>query len=151
MRSNTSDTVASRARASVLDAPRTDDESHLAESGREYHDSKDIGGHSMAADTIDLDLPTLAATLSQRLHAAGLPVTPDRAVRFAQALSLVGPVSGHQLYWTARAVFVSAHAEQPTFDRVFASVFGCASTGGSPHDYRECQECSGRCHRPHGA
>ena len=151
MRSNTSNTVASRAQASVVDALRMDDESHLAKSGREYHDSKDISGRSMASDTIELDLPTLAVALSQRLHAAGLPVTPDRAVRFAEALSLVGPVSGRQLYWTARAVFVSARAEQPTFDRVFASVFGCASTGGSPHDYRECQECRGRCHRPHGA
>jgi uncharacterized protein with von Willebrand factor type A (vWA) domain len=91
------------------------------------------GRHHMRSNTSNtgasVDLPTLAAVLSQRLHAAGLPVTPDRTVRFAQALRLVGPVSDRQLYWTARAVFVSAHAEQPTFDRVFASVFGCADAG----------------------
>jgi uncharacterized protein with von Willebrand factor type A (vWA) domain len=133
MRSNTSNTGASRAQVSVVGALRRDDESHLAKSGREYRDSKDVGGRSIAADTIELDLPAVAAALSQRLHAAGLPVTPDRAVRFAQALSLVGPVSGRQLYCTARAVFVSAHAEQPTFDRAFASVFSCAHESLKQH------------------
>jgi hypothetical protein len=130
MCSNTSNTGASRAQVSVVGALRMDDESHLAKSGREYRDSEDIGGRSIAADTIELDLPAVAAALSQRLHAAGLPVTPERAVRFAQALSLVGPVSGRQLYWTARAVFVSAHAEQPTFDRAFDSVLSCAHAEG---------------------
>jgi uncharacterized protein with von Willebrand factor type A (vWA) domain len=74
-------------------------------------------------ETLDLDLPAVAAALSQRLHAAGVPVTPGRAANFAQAMTLVGPVSRGRLYCTARAVFVSAHAQLPAFDRVFASVF----------------------------
>ena len=77
-------------------------------------------------DTLDLDLPAMAAALSQRLHAAGVPVTPGRAANFVQAMSLVGPPSRRRLYCTARAVFVSAHAQLPAFDRVFAAVFsGC--------------------------
>jgi uncharacterized protein len=71
----------------------------------------------------EIDLPALATALGQRLRAAGLPSTPERASRFAQALALVGPVSRAQLYWTARSVFVSSQAQLPTFDRVFAAVF----------------------------
>jgi hypothetical protein len=75
-------------------------------------------------EALELDASVLAAGLSQRLHAAGLPVTPERAVNFAQALTLVSPVSRRQLYWTARAIFVSSPAHLLTFDHVFASVFG---------------------------
>lgn len=75
-------------------------------------------------EAIELDVSVLAAALSRRLYAAGLPITPERAVNFAQALTLVSPVSRRQLYWTARAVFVSSPAHLLAFDRVFASVFG---------------------------
>lgn len=70
-----------------------------------------------------IDLPALATALGQRLRSAGIPVTPDQAVRFARAVRLVAPVTRTELYWTARAVFVSSDAQLPTFDRVFASVF----------------------------
>jgi len=75
-------------------------------------------------ETIELDLPPLAAGLARRLHEAGLPVTPDRAAGFARALTLVRPVSRRRLYWTARSVFVSDPAQVPAFERVFAEVFG---------------------------
>ena len=75
-------------------------------------------------ETIELDVSVLATALSQRLHAAGLPATPERGVDFAQALTLVSPVSRRQLYWTARAVFVTSPCHLLAFDRVFASVFG---------------------------
>jgi uncharacterized protein len=70
-----------------------------------------------------LDLPALATALGQRLRAAGIPVTPEQSARFARALTLVTPLTRSQLYWTARAVFVHAQADLPTFDRVFAAVF----------------------------
>jgi uncharacterized protein len=70
-----------------------------------------------------IDLPAVATALGQRLRAAGLPTTPERASRFARALALVAPVRRSELYWTARSVFVSAQAQLPTFDRVFAAVF----------------------------
>ena len=70
-----------------------------------------------------IDLPALATALAQRLRAAGVPTTPERASRFAQAVALVGPVRRSELYWTARSVFVSSQTQLPTFDRVFAAVF----------------------------
>ena len=70
-----------------------------------------------------IDLPALAAALGRKLRAAGVPVTPERSARFAQALALAPPPSRPGLYWTARAVFVSSQAEVAAFDRVFAAVF----------------------------
>ncbi len=70
-----------------------------------------------------IDLPGLAAALGQRLRAAGVPVTPERSARFARSVALVAPQRRSDLYWTARAVFVSSQAQLPTFDRVFAAVF----------------------------
>jgi uncharacterized protein len=70
-----------------------------------------------------IDLPALAARLGQRLRAAGVPTTPERASRFAEAVALVRPVKPSELYWTARSVFVSSQIQLPTFDRVFAAVF----------------------------
>ncbi|MDQ6749449.1 MAG: VWA domain-containing protein [Actinomycetota bacterium] len=70
-----------------------------------------------------LDVPALASALGQRLRSAGVPVTPERSAHFARALALVTPVTRPELYWTARAVFVSSQAQLATFDRVFAAVF----------------------------
>ena len=69
------------------------------------------------------DLAALAAALGRRLRDAGLPVTHERSARFARATALVAPRTRSELYWTARAVFVSSEAQLPTFDRVFAAVF----------------------------
>ena len=74
--------------------------------------------------TIHLDLPVLAGALGRRLHEAGVPVTPERTARFAQALALVKPITRRRLYWTARAVLVSDAAQVKAFDSVFWSVFG---------------------------
>ena len=74
--------------------------------------------------TISLDLPPLAAALSRRLHERGVPVTPGRAVAFANALALTTPITRRRLYWTARAVFISDPAQAAAFDAVFLSVFG---------------------------
>ncbi len=70
-----------------------------------------------------LDLPALAAALGQRLRGAGMPVTPERSAHFARALTLVAPATRSELYWAARAVFVSSPAQVPAFDQVFAAVF----------------------------
>ena len=87
---------------------------------------------SFAVETIELDLPPLAAGLARRLHDAGLPMTPDRAAGFARAMSVVRPVSRRRLYWTARAVFVSDQAQAAAFDRVVAEVFGARAADGDP-------------------
>ena len=76
-----------------------------------------------AAPLATVDLPSLAAALGRRLRRAGLPATPERAARFARALSLAPPRTRTRIYWTARAVFVSSREEVEAFDRVFAAVF----------------------------
>ena len=83
-------------------------------------------------ETIELDLPPLAAGFARRLHEAGVPVTPDRAAGFTRALGLTRPVSRRRLYWTARSVFVSDQAHAAAFDRVFAEVFGERASAGDP-------------------
>jgi uncharacterized protein len=79
---------------------------------------------AFGVETIDLDLPELAAALSRRLHDAGMPVTPGRSIDFTRALTLVRPIARRQLYWTTRAVFVTDQAQVPVFDAVFFSIFG---------------------------
>jgi uncharacterized protein with von Willebrand factor type A (vWA) domain len=77
--------------------------------------------------TSDLDLPAVAVALSRRLYAAGLPITPQRAMNFVDAVRLIGPPSRSSLYCTARTVFVSDPGHLPAFDQVFATVFAhCA-------------------------
>jgi uncharacterized protein with von Willebrand factor type A (vWA) domain len=77
-----------------------------------------------AVETIALDLPALAGAFGRRLHEAGVPVTPERAARFADALALARPIARRRLYWTARAVFVSDATQVKAFDAVFREVFG---------------------------
>jgi uncharacterized protein with von Willebrand factor type A (vWA) domain len=79
---------------------------------------------SLSLETIELDLPALAASFGRRLNDAGVPVTPERSARFADSLTLVRPVSRRRLYWTARAALVSDRAQVKAFDTVFHEVFG---------------------------
>jgi hypothetical protein len=79
-----------------------------------------------------LDLPALAGAFGRRLHDAGVPVTAERAGRFAEALALVRPESRRRLYWTARAVLLADPAQAAAFDRVFVEVFGAGDTREGP-------------------
>ena len=81
---------------------------------------------AFGVETVELDLPPLVGAFARRLHDAGVPVTAERAARFAQALRLVRPVARRRLYWTARAVFVSDPTQVRIFNAVFAEVFGGA-------------------------
>jgi uncharacterized protein len=83
----------------------------------------------LSVQTIHLDLPAVVGAFSRRLREAGVPMTAERAARFAQALTLVKPMTRRRLYWTARAVLVSDSAQVKAFDSVFFAVFG-------PHDAR---------------
>jgi len=84
--------------------------------------------------TVEIDLPALAARFGRRLHDAGVPVTPERAARFADALEVVRPESRRRLYWTARAALVTDTAQLRTFDAVFAAVFGSRLDEDAPAD-----------------
>jgi uncharacterized protein len=74
-----------------------------------------------------IDAPRLAVSFGRALRAAGVPTTPERAARFARALSLLSPLDGPRLYWAGRATLVSAHEQVAAYDRVFATVFGGAA------------------------
>src|SRR5918998_6743056 len=72
----------------------------------------------------EVDLPGLASAFSQRLHEAGVPVTPSQTEQYTRALKLTKPVSRRQLYCTTRAIFVTGFQQVAAFNRVFAEVFG---------------------------
>ena len=78
-------------------------------------------------EDLDLDLPAVVGAFSQRLHDAGMPVTPSQTQQYARSLVLTKPVSRRRLYWTTRAVFVTGFIQLPTFDRVFREVFGSSA------------------------
>lgn len=83
----------------------------------------------------EVDLPGLASGFSQRLHDAGVPVTPSQTAQYTRALKLTKPVSRRRLYCTTRAIFVTGFQQVTAFDRVFGEVFGTRKRSGTPDDY----------------
>ena len=75
-------------------------------------------------ESVELDLPAFVGAFAERLRLNGLPITPEHAIHFAQALSLIKPITRRRLYATARAVFVSDPNQLNAFDAVFFSIFG---------------------------
>ncbi len=75
-------------------------------------------------ETVELDLPGVVGAFTERLRLEGVPVTPEHSIHFAQALSLVNPITRRRLHATARAVLVSDMAQLNAFDAVFFSIFG---------------------------
>jgi uncharacterized protein with von Willebrand factor type A (vWA) domain len=69
------------------------------------------------------DLATLAVSFGELLHDAGVPTTPERSGRFAQAIAALRPLTVTDLYWAARVTLVTDHDHLDTFDRVFGQVF----------------------------
>ncbi|MEY9968923.1 uncharacterized protein with von Willebrand factor type A (vWA) domain [Streptacidiphilus sp. MAP12-16] len=70
------------------------------------------------------DQPSFAGRFGEALHRAGVPVTPERSVRFLDALTLLPPVDRTTLYWAARLAFVTGLEQIEPFNRVFRLVFG---------------------------
>jgi uncharacterized protein with von Willebrand factor type A (vWA) domain len=79
----------------------------------------------------DADLASLSARFAARLRAEGLPAGPERSARFAEAVTLTDPHTVKQLYWCGLATLVADPAQIPTFDRVFATVFGGFDEAGA--------------------
>lgn len=79
------------------------------------------------------DVATLVARFAAALHEAGLPVTPERAERFARAIVLIRPVTQQALRQAGLATLVSDAAQIRIFDAVFAAVFAGVS---DPADHR---------------
>ena len=70
-----------------------------------------------------IEAAALAVGFSTALRRAGVPSSPDRAARLAEALRLVPPHAREPLYWTCRVVLVSSREQVPVFDAVFEAVF----------------------------
>ncbi len=75
----------------------------------------------------DVDLALLASRFAGRLRSAGLNVGPERATRFAQAVTVAAPESTEDLYWCGLTTLIADPAEIAVFDRVFQRVFGRGS------------------------
>ncbi len=77
-----------------------------------------------AGPTADrLDLAGLIGAFGQLLHAAGVPVTPERSGRFVRAVVLARPATTDELYWAGRVTLLSGHDQIEVYDRVFTQVF----------------------------
>ena len=74
----------------------------------------------------------LAAGLGTAMHAAGLPVGPDRCERLARAVSVMNARTVTDLHACALATLVSDPSQVTTFERVFAALFGGPSPFGEP-------------------
>ena len=66
----------------------------------------------------------MATGFGDRPAHAGLPVGPDRCERLARAVTVMGATTVAELRACALATMVSDPSQMPTFDRVFAAVFG---------------------------
>ena len=62
------------------------------------------------------DVADLVARFADRLHFAGISVTPERAGRLAAALAVAAPSTTVELYWLARVTVAGDRAELATFD-----------------------------------
>jgi uncharacterized protein with von Willebrand factor type A (vWA) domain len=69
------------------------------------------------------DLAGIAARFASVLRSAGVPVGPDRAARFAQAVTVVSPRSVPQLRSLAHATLAFHHSHDAVLDRAFDAVF----------------------------
>lgn len=89
-----------------------------------------------AAALPTVEAASLTAAFVTALRRAGLPSSPDRAVRLAEALRLIPPSDVDKLYWACRVVLVSTRGQLPVFDAVFFAVFrggfDPAARSGSP-------------------
>ncbi len=81
------------------------------------------------------DLAWLAASFSEALRAAEIPVAAEASGRLVQAIALLNPMTVSDLYWAARITLVTDSDQLATFDRVFEQIFGgIADTAGNRGD-----------------
>ena len=71
----------------------------------------------------EVDLAEVVAAVGQLLHAAGVPVTPERSGRLASTLALARPATVDELYWAGRVTLVSDPDEIAAYDAVFGQLF----------------------------
>ena len=86
---------------------------------------------AFTAPAVTPDVAATAAAFGVALHTAGLPVGPDRCERLARAVAVMRAETLAELRACALATMVSDPAQVPTFDRVFAAIFGAPSPFGN--------------------
>lgn len=92
-------------------------------------------GPGAGPDLAVVDLAAVIGAFGQLLHAAGVPVTPERSARFADTVVLTAPATLDELYWAGRVTLLSALPQVEAYDRVFAQVFrGLADVAGNRGD-----------------
>jgi uncharacterized protein with von Willebrand factor type A (vWA) domain len=78
---------------------------------------------SPAAPSAQADLADVVAAFGYRLHAAGVPVTPERMSRFAEAVLIATPRTVPEAYWLGRVTLLTGHTQIPVYDRIFDECF----------------------------
>jgi uncharacterized protein len=84
----------------------------------------DLNGKPAKPATEQADVAGLASVFGAALRTAGIPAGPDRSVRLAEALTVMGASTLVEFHACALATMVSDPSQIDTFERVFASVFG---------------------------
>ena len=69
------------------------------------------------------DLAAICTAFGERLHAAGIPVTPERTARFATAVVVAEPADIGSLYWLGHVTLTTERDQHETYDRIFQQVF----------------------------
>ena len=69
------------------------------------------------------DLADVAAAFGHRLHAVGVPVTPERMARFAGGVLIAHPQTVAEVYWLGRVTLLSGYAQVPIYDHIFDECF----------------------------
>ena len=75
------------------------------------------------APSSSADVAAVIAAFGHLLHAAGVPVTPERSARFAQTVMLANPRTLPELAHLGRVTLLSSRDQIDIFDRVFQQVF----------------------------
>ena len=65
----------------------------------------------------------MVAAVGQLLHAAGVPVSPERSGRFATTIALARPATVDDMYWAGRVTLLSDVDQIAAYDAVFGQVF----------------------------
>ena len=69
------------------------------------------------------DLADVAAAFGHRLHAVGVPVTPERMARFAEGVLIAHQQTVAEVYWLGRVTLLSGYAQVPIYDHIFDECF----------------------------
>lgn len=80
-------------------------------------------GLAVPSPVAQADLAAVVAAFGYRLHAAGVPVTPERMSRFAEGVLMAEPGTVPEVYWLGRVTLLCDRAQIPVYDLIFNEYF----------------------------